>query len=153
MGSFPISDVSRPGRGSGHIQVTVGGNPGLVHLLFWPRHHAVGMMTLNLSFMWAQAGDNNDRNSILYLKCPLHLKLKSQFSRLWHKLKDKRAALLSSTDSIRHLDFFHYAPYLNFNSWGANSFYLFHAYYHQFQWRCNPFYLMLCPFCSLSYKF
>jgi hypothetical protein len=49
----------------------------------------------------------NDRILILYLKCPMYLKLKSQFSRLWHKLKDKRAALLSSaTHSIRHLDFY-----------------------------------------------
>jgi hypothetical protein len=48
----------------------------------------------------------NDRISILYPKCPLYLKLKYQFSRLWHKLKDKRAAFLNSAAySKRH--FFH----------------------------------------------
>jgi hypothetical protein len=59
----------------------------------------------------------NDRISILYLKCPLYLKLKSQFSRLWNKLKDKRAAFLSSaTDSIRHLDIFHLGLLAKMNS-------------------------------------
>jgi hypothetical protein len=68
----------------------------------------LGWWVHDLSFMWAEARKTNDRISILYLKCPMYLKLKSQFSRLWHKLKDKRAAFLSSaTDSIRHLDFFH----------------------------------------------
>jgi hypothetical protein len=43
-------------------------------------------------------------------------------------------------------------PYLNFNSWGANSFCLFHAYYHQFQWRCDLFTLhsALFPACHTN---
>jgi hypothetical protein len=46
---------------------------------------------------------------------------------------------------------FKLGPLPKINSSGVNSFYLFHAYYHQFQ--CNPFDLALCPFHSLSYKF
>jgi hypothetical protein len=44
MGGFPIVDMSSPGGGSGHIQVTAGHDAGLAHSLSWPRHHAVGIM-------------------------------------------------------------------------------------------------------------
>jgi hypothetical protein len=35
MGHFPIAHISRPGEGTGHIQVAAGGDPGLAHLLSW----------------------------------------------------------------------------------------------------------------------
>jgi hypothetical protein len=36
--------MSRLGEGTGHVQVTAGGNHGLAHLLFSPRHLAVRVM-------------------------------------------------------------------------------------------------------------
>jgi hypothetical protein len=41
---FPITDMSRPGEGAGHAQVTAGSNPagnGLARSLSWPRHQVV----------------------------------------------------------------------------------------------------------------
>jgi hypothetical protein len=83
MGGVPIADVSRPGRRSGHTQVTAGGDPGLAHSFSWPRHHAVGTMDpCPQPHTYTQAGGTKDKISILYLKCPMYLKLKFQISRL-----------------------------------------------------------------------
>jgi hypothetical protein len=56
-------------------------------------------------------------------------------------MKGKRTAFLSSAmDTIRHWNFFAPGFLPKINPSGFNSFYLFHAFYHQLQWRCNPFY-------------
>jgi hypothetical protein len=47
MDTFPITDTSRPGEGTGHVQVAAGGNHGLSHLLFWPRHNVIAVRVLD----------------------------------------------------------------------------------------------------------
>jgi hypothetical protein len=84
MNGFPIADMSMPGGWSGHIQVITGATLG------WPIHYpGLGTMwlelwTYDLSFMCAQAKGTKDKISIICLKCPMFLKLKFKFSRLWH---------------------------------------------------------------------
>jgi hypothetical protein len=71
--------MSRPGGGSGHIQVTAVGNPGPAHSLSGQGTMRLELWTQTLSLMCAQTKVTKDKISILCLKCPMYLKLNFSF--------------------------------------------------------------------------
>jgi hypothetical protein len=89
MGHYPIADMSRPGEGTGHIRVAVGDQLGLSILSTGKGTILLGLWTHALNHRFVQARGTTDRIPISKLffissKCPMHLKLKCQFTRLWH---------------------------------------------------------------------